>query len=350
MLITTRLDDCDSMEDFVNKIISNAHKLRGAGMTINDEWVGTLLLAGLGVKYEPMIMAIENSGIPISADQIKVKLLQETSKNGSNCESSMYTRKSNQNTAQSNAFQKGNVSKNGGNGGRSNQKARLKCFKCQREGHFARDCRVRRSNDENNQSNQRGQDNTERNWSCLTGKYDPAVWYIDSGATAHMTCKREFFSELHESNSATVTVANNTSLKVRGEGVVKLSTANTNVTVHKVLYVPEICANLLSVSEMTKKGNRLNFHENGCDIEDVHSSIIAKSENVNGMFRLNAMSTTMASAGFLATNQNSSARLWHKRLGHIGFDYLRRMNEQWKTDGTPCDVCILGKQTSWWIL
>ncbi len=46
-LITTSLENCDSMEDYVNKIIINAHRLKGAGMNIDDEWIGTLPLAGL---------------------------------------------------------------------------------------------------------------------------------------------------------------------------------------------------------------------------------------------------------------------------------------------------------------
>lgn len=40
-----------------------------------DEWIGTLLLAGLPDKYKPMIMGIENSNTPITS--IKTKLLQE---------------------------------------------------------------------------------------------------------------------------------------------------------------------------------------------------------------------------------------------------------------------------------
>lgn len=54
-LITTQLDQCNNMEDYVNRIITNAQKLRGAGMDLNDEWIGTLLLlAGLSARYEPI--------------------------------------------------------------------------------------------------------------------------------------------------------------------------------------------------------------------------------------------------------------------------------------------------------
>lgn len=34
--VSTKLENCESMEDYVIKIIANAHKFRGAGMDIND--------------------------------------------------------------------------------------------------------------------------------------------------------------------------------------------------------------------------------------------------------------------------------------------------------------------------
>ncbi|GBP64745.1 Retrovirus-related Pol polyprotein from transposon TNT 1-94 [Eumeta japonica] len=76
-LITTTLENCQSIEEYVNKIMTTAHKLRNIGFKVDDEWLGTLLLAGLPDEYKPMIMAIESSGVAITADSIKTKLLQE---------------------------------------------------------------------------------------------------------------------------------------------------------------------------------------------------------------------------------------------------------------------------------
>ncbi|GBP33319.1 Retrovirus-related Pol polyprotein from transposon TNT 1-94 [Eumeta japonica] len=44
---------------------------------IDDEWLGTLMLAGFPEAYKPMIMGLESFDIKISADSIKYKLLQE---------------------------------------------------------------------------------------------------------------------------------------------------------------------------------------------------------------------------------------------------------------------------------
>lgn len=67
-LISTRLENMDNMAPYVNHVIETSQKLRGTGFKIDDEWVGSLLLAGLPEKYSPMIMAIEHSGIKITAD------------------------------------------------------------------------------------------------------------------------------------------------------------------------------------------------------------------------------------------------------------------------------------------
>lgn len=76
-LITTKMEDCVSIEEFVNIIMSTAGKLAGTGMNVSDEWIGTLMLAGLPEYYQPMIMGIESSGVQISGDYVKTMLLQD---------------------------------------------------------------------------------------------------------------------------------------------------------------------------------------------------------------------------------------------------------------------------------
>lgn len=82
-LISIRLENCSSMISYVTQIIETGQKLCGTGFAINDEWIGSLLLAGLPEKFSPMIMAIEHSGIQVTADAIKSKLLDiETGNKG----------------------------------------------------------------------------------------------------------------------------------------------------------------------------------------------------------------------------------------------------------------------------
>ena len=71
----TKLWNCTSVEEYINTIITTAHKLNGIGFNVADEWIGSLLLAGLPEEYKPMIMGLERSDTLITGDAIKTKLL-----------------------------------------------------------------------------------------------------------------------------------------------------------------------------------------------------------------------------------------------------------------------------------
>lgn len=74
-LISSRRDDFEDMQLYVNSVIDTAQKLTASGLKVGDDWIGCLLLAGLPTpQYTPMIMAIEHSGIEITSDSIKMKL------------------------------------------------------------------------------------------------------------------------------------------------------------------------------------------------------------------------------------------------------------------------------------
>lgn len=85
-IVNTKLENCSSMEEYVNEIMSAAHKLCETGYAVPDDWLAIFLLAGLTDQYTPMIMTIENSGDALSSDSVKTKLLQELPKSSSSNE------------------------------------------------------------------------------------------------------------------------------------------------------------------------------------------------------------------------------------------------------------------------
>lgn len=74
-LISVRLDNVSSMQSYVEEIMTTSNKLSGIGFDIDDEWLGAILLAGLTDEFKPLIMSLEGSGIKITADSVKQKLL-----------------------------------------------------------------------------------------------------------------------------------------------------------------------------------------------------------------------------------------------------------------------------------
>ncbi|KAG5875645.1 hypothetical protein JTB14_003489 [Gonioctena quinquepunctata] len=128
------------MEVYVTQIIENSRKLNRAGFRISEEWVGSLLLAGLPEKFAPMIMALEHSGIEVTSDKIKSKLLDmETDGNSGKAGS---------------AFANKGYSKKPGDGStrmkKEKDRSKLMYYRCKQTGHFKSQCPLNTSGDNNN--------------------------------------------------------------------------------------------------------------------------------------------------------------------------------------------------------
>lgn len=252
-MINTRLESCSSMEHFVNTIITTAHKLKGAGMTVDDEYVATILQAGLGDDYKPMIMAIESSVQKITSDFVKTKLLQNVGSDqapGGLNSNALYTKR---------YSGSGGNGRNGGNGGHGHTGGQgksgsqgksmknVKCFECNQMGHYARQCPSKKKADSSSLF-------------CLTANHAACDdWFIDSGASKHMTNKRDWMVNERTTSTDSVNIANNFRLPVQCMGDLSLMLdrgkhmSDMHVNVRDVLYVPGLCANLISVSQLVQQ-------------------------------------------------------------------------------------------------
>lgn len=83
------------------------------------------------------------------------------------------------------------------------------------------------------------------------------AWYLDSGASSHMTSRREVLQNLDSNIQGTVTIADGRQLRIEGKGTTTLKPNRKDakeISLQKVLYVPELNSSLLSVSRITKNG------------------------------------------------------------------------------------------------
>lgn len=122
-LFQTRLEECESMSDYVTKVMSLTNRVRATGYAMDDEAIGAALLVGLPEKYEPLIMALEGSGSKITGEMVKLKLLDP--KYEKTTGGAFFGR-----SGDKIKFSKGN-------------KRKVKCFSCGKRGHMANDCKSR---------------------------------------------------------------------------------------------------------------------------------------------------------------------------------------------------------------
>ena len=97
------------------------------------------------------------------------------------------------------------------------------------------------------------------------------VWYVDSGASNHMTHHKSWFHEMHEPQKAGYVETGDDSMHpIEHIGKVSLCMPDGQKKhMTDVLHVPTITKNLVSVGQMVEQGLQVKFNEHGCYVEDL---------------------------------------------------------------------------------
>lgn len=174
-------------------------------------------------------------------------------------------------------------------------------------------------------------------------------WTIDSGASAHMTRHDNFIKVTDNAPTGRISTANGEILKVVKKGSMAVVLGNNSITMNNVLLVPDLEANLLSVSRIASAGKKVTFEGNKCVIASPDGKILAETIAENGIYKIKSEWQTCN----LARGEKSQAILWHKRLGHMNPQTMLKMAKHYDLNFTSQDVeaiktcvtCAKGKQS-----
>lgn len=326
--ITLHLESCSSLHDYVNKSVALRNRVKSAGFDINDEIAGSILLCGLTDEYKPVIMSMESKD-KLTLDSVKTVLLQNIDESVDENAMNVYHKQANKNN-----HNKSNNQNKKNNNQKSKKNGKVKCYDCGGN-HFRNKC-----------SKSKGNENGECvMYSAFAAEKVNEEWYIDSGATKHMTHVNMMMDNKRNPLVPEVRVANNEKLKIEYVGDVKCNMDGNSemVTLKDVQYVPELCVNLLSVSALVKNGNTAVFDINGCKIYNKKKEIIATGNLVGDMFKLNVKMNENVCAVEVRKIDDEPI-LWHRRLAHANFNTLKSaLNIKVQSD-LKCIVCAKGKQ------
>ena len=119
---------------------------------------------------------------------------------------------------------------------------------------------------------------------------NPKDWWIDTGATRHVCSNKKMFYTFEPIEiGEKVYMGNSATSEIKGQGKVVLKiTYRKEVTLTNVLYVPEICKNLVSGSLLNSHGFRMVFES---DMFVLSKSVmyVKKGYMSDGMRKLNVM-------------------------------------------------------------
>jgi transposase InsO family protein len=147
-------------------------------------------------------------------------------------------------------------------------------------------------------------------------------WCLDTGATHHMTDRREFFTELDSDVRGSVKFGDASGVEIKGVG--------------SVIFAAESGEHRLLNGVMR--------------IWDRHHRLLANVTRATN--RLYVLNVQIAQPICLAARRDNAAWQWHERFGHLHFEALKRLSAKGMVQGLPsfdhveqlCDVCVLTKQ------
>ena len=349
-LYATRLQDGGSVQQHIKEMTELFESLAVIGDAITEEDRVVHLLASLPDTFDMLVTALEaNSDNVPAMENVTERLLREEQK------------------------LKG---KGAGGDGKalsatkeSSEKKQGNCHYCKKPGHFKRECKafahaqLKKSKSGQHSANQAAEQEKETSSTeaMVAGHALSATtrkdWIVDSGATSHMCNSKELFKELNELvPPQQVAVGDGRTVDAKGEGTVPMEMLMPNGTANgcdlvKVLYVPELAYNLLSVPRATEAGKTVKFDKTSCEFVNKKNQRVAFATKVGGLYHLEFCQQPRQSLNLV--KDKGKEKLWHRRFGHLNKQSLEKLAKKGLIDNFDyntsnelgfCKACVGGKQ------
>ncbi|KAG5876491.1 hypothetical protein JTB14_037411 [Gonioctena quinquepunctata] len=152
------------MDEYLNKKMKIAQQLKAIDTEIKSGVLAALIFVSIPDYFKPLIMALENCGLELTTDLVKERLLAEAAKY--------------ENDGKESAL----ISNKQDIRGYKMHKFRGKCNNCHKYGHKSEICRFAKGYGESKKSE------TGLIITALgTGNLSRDDWYVNSGASVHLT-------------------------------------------------------------------------------------------------------------------------------------------------------------------
>jgi len=271
-----KMEEGDNLREHIMALEELAMEIKGLGCTIEDKELSTILILSLPPSWEAKADSLQSQK-DIKFQEIKQQLLLYAKKMAvtTHADDNKAFNASTRGMHQASSSRHGKPYR----GGRSKQyynkkgynhaKSKKHCYVCGKTNHIARDCYHGYGKGKQPASS----DNNAAFVSALGADADGGrdCWYVDSGASMHMSCRRDWYHQFESIKPLDIHFSDNTVVQAVGKGsmVMQMQLPNGESirgTLSDVLYIPTFKRNLFSSTHAVDCGVKVLLTPQSCQI------------------------------------------------------------------------------------
>ena len=237
-------------------------------------------------------------------------------------------------------------------GNSKEKKPNFKCYGCGGKGHIRRNCPKKQIGQKDFSARNGGDSDQAFISEVMNAEIDNDVWVIDSGATDHITCHKDWFSTFEcFVEPVTINVGNKSTMDALGKGRINFEAAVNGkwlqCHMEDVLFVPSARRNLFSVPCAVDKGLKCSTSKTEC-VFTKDGVVKARGVRVGKLYKMDirVKQPEMCKEANLVVKD--TLQIWHERLGHQNKRHVQNILKQRgidiAVDNKFCGACVEGKQ------
>ena len=229
-----------------------------------------------------------------------------------------------------------------------------KCFFCEGEGHWKRNCPKYKEFKGKNKKNENPGEGMSISCSFNSNNDSSSkAWVLDTGASSHICSSLQDLANERklDKDEVILKLGNNVSVAAKAIGSSSILLYKHVLYLNNVLYLPNAYRNIMSISCMTRLGYDFLFTKDVCKII-YDNKIVGYGYVQNGLYCINEdVSNTNNVLEINTISDQTSKQLWHLRLGHIAEDRLNKLDKMGILSNldsasiSTCESCLKGKMT-----
>jgi hypothetical protein len=161
---------------------------------------------------------------------------------------------------------------------------------------------------------------------------DDDRWYLDSGASNHMTGNEHLLSMIDYSVRGMVRFGDGSHVEITGRGAVLFTCRNGEHHVLSDVYlIPRLRTSIVSLGQLDEIAYKTVIEHGAMCVYDQHHQLLAKAPRMGN--RLYSVALQKAVPVCLLAKAGDVACLWHAWYGHLHFRALYELGAKEMVDG-----------------